>query len=89
MFFFATRSPYAVSFPIILHQLRPFTSTLSLTMGAVGKHRVDTTERIAALRKVMAQKEHAVDALVIPSEDQRQCSDRCPLSLYEMKDRFK
>lgn len=38
-------------------------------MGAVGKHRVDTTERLAKLRELM--KQEGVDVVVVPSEDQR------------------
>lgn len=37
------------------------------TMGAVGKHRINTTERLAKLRELM--KENEVDVLVVPSED--------------------
>ena len=39
------------------------------TMGAIGTQTVDTTDRLAALRKHMA--EHNVDAYIVPSEDQR------------------
>ena len=38
-------------------------------MGAVGTQRVDTTERLAKLRELL--KKEGVDALVVPSEDQR------------------
>jgi Xaa-Pro aminopeptidase len=38
-------------------------------MGAVGTHRVDTTERLAKLRELM--KKEGVDVVVVPSEDQR------------------
>ncbi|TEB29897.1 putative Xaa-Pro aminopeptidase P [Coprinellus micaceus] len=37
-------------------------------MGAVGTHRVDTTERLAKLRELM--KKEGVDVVVVPSEDQ-------------------
>ncbi|KAG5651634.1 hypothetical protein H0H81_007977 [Sphagnurus paluster] len=40
-------------------------------MGAKGTHTVDTTKRLAALRELMASKEHDVQAFVVPSEDQR------------------
>jgi Xaa-Pro aminopeptidase len=46
---------------------RPYRS-LS-TMGAIGTQTVDTTDRLAALRKHMA--EHNVSAYIVPSEDQR------------------
>jgi Xaa-Pro aminopeptidase len=39
------------------------------TMGAIGTQTVDTSDRLAALRKHMA--EHNVDAYIVPSEDQR------------------
>ncbi|KAI0273242.1 Creatinase/aminopeptidase [Russula aff. rugulosa BPL654] len=38
------------------------------TMGAIGTQTVDTTDRLAALRKLMA--EHNVGAYIVPSEDQ-------------------
>ena len=44
-------------------------------MGAIGTQTVNTTARIAALRELMSSKEHNVDALVVPSEDQRELSD--------------
>ncbi len=42
-------------------------------MGAIGTQTVDTTERLAALRNLMAERN--VDAYVVPSEDQRRHSD--------------
>lgn len=47
------------------------------TMGAIGRHTVNTTERLAALREHMSR--HSVGAFVVPSEDQRERSDRCPI----------
>lgn len=38
-------------------------------MGAIGTQTVDTSDRLAALRKHMV--EHNVDAYIVPSEDQR------------------
>ena len=38
-------------------------------MGAINTQTVDTSDRLAALRKHMA--EHNVDAYIVPSEDQR------------------
>jgi len=38
-------------------------------MGAIATQTVDTTERLAALRKLM--EENNVDAYIVPSEDQR------------------
>jgi hypothetical protein len=38
-------------------------------MGAIGTQTVDTSDRLAALRKHMV--EHKVDAYIVPSEDQR------------------
>jgi hypothetical protein len=39
------------------------------TMGAIGTQTVDTTDRLAALRKLMT--EYNVGAYIVPSEDQR------------------
>jgi hypothetical protein len=39
------------------------------TMGTIDTQTVDTTDRLAALRKHMA--EHNVSAYIVPSEDQR------------------
>lgn len=39
-------------------------------MGTIGTQTVDTTNRLAALRKHMA--EHSVGAYIVPSEDQRE-----------------
>ena len=39
------------------------------TMGAIGTQTVDTTDRLAALRKLMTK--HNVGAYIVPSEDQR------------------
>ena len=47
-------------------------SRLSISMGAIGTQRVDTTARLAALRELMAKEENNVDAFVVPSEDQRE-----------------
>lgn len=43
------------------------------TMGAIGTQTVDTTDRLAALRKHMA--EHNVGTYIVPSEDQRKSLD--------------
>jgi hypothetical protein len=53
-------------------------SISAFTMGAAGRHTVHTTKRLAVLRELMAQKEHAVGAFVVPSEDQRGSSYRLP-----------
>lgn len=42
------------------------------TMAAATTGTVKTTQRLAALRELMAQKEHNVQAYVVPSEDQRE-----------------
>ncbi|KAG6808310.1 hypothetical protein H0H92_004561 [Tricholoma furcatifolium] len=39
-------------------------------MAAAASGTVNTTDRLAALRRLMAQKEHEVQAFVVPSEDQ-------------------
>ena len=46
------------------------TSLLS-TMGAPALQKVDTTNRLESLRKLMKEPEYDVTAYVIPSEDQR------------------
>lgn len=51
----------------ICHSLKP--RPFSSKMGAVGQHKVQTTERLAKLRGLM--KEKGLDAFVVPSEDQR------------------
>lgn len=57
------------SFPL---RLSSFRRNLSLkTMGAPAAQTVDTTKRLEALRQYMSQPEYNVDAVVIPSEDQR------------------
>jgi hypothetical protein len=40
-------------------------------MGTAEAQTVNTTERLQALRKLMAQENHDVNAVIIPSEDQR------------------
>jgi hypothetical protein len=42
-------------------------------MGAVGTQPTNTTERLAALRTLMA--EHNIDTYIVPSEDQRKDSE--------------
>jgi hypothetical protein len=39
------------------------------TMGTIGTQTVDTTDRLAALRKHMS--DHNIGAYIVPSEDQR------------------
>lgn len=75
--------------------LRPSTRSVTLcikrristsTMGALGRHTVNTTERLTALRKLMAQNEPALGAFVVPSEDQREClidGRHSALNLYD------
>ena len=48
---------------------RSRTRLFSMNMGAIGQHKVDTSERLAKLRELM--KKRGVDAFVVPSEDQR------------------
>ncbi|KAF9457926.1 putative Xaa-Pro aminopeptidase P [Collybia nuda] len=40
------------------------------TMSASGAQTINTTERLAGIRELMTKKEYAVQALVVPSEDQ-------------------
>lgn len=47
-------------------------------MGAIGTQTVDTTARLAALRKYMIKEDHNVTAVVVPSEDQR----KLPVNLW-------
>ena len=46
-------------------------------MGAIGAQTVNTTDRLAALRKLMA--DHNIDTYVVPSEDQRERFRACPI----------
>jgi len=61
-------------------------SILPSTMGAIGRHTVNTTERLAALRELMARNDHAVGAFVVPSEDQREFLDRWPIYVTLSRD---
>ncbi|KAH9015896.1 putative Xaa-Pro aminopeptidase P [Lactarius hengduanensis] len=54
--------------PTHIPRSRPYSSLSVSTMGAVGTQTVDTTERLAALRNLMAGRN--IDAYVVPSEDQ-------------------
>ena len=49
----------------------PFAFRLCATMGGPATQTVNTTDRLAALRKLMSEKQ--VDAFVVPSEDPRKC----------------
>lgn len=40
-------------------------------MGTAEVERVNTTKRLQALRELMAQEKYDVNALIVPSEDQR------------------
>lgn len=48
------------------------------TMGAIGTQTVNTSKRLAALRELMSQPNYNVNAMVVPSEDQRSCSNHGP-----------
>ena len=41
------------------------------TMGAMGQHKVHTTDRLQRLRDLMRKEDVNVQAFVVPSEDQR------------------
>jgi Xaa-Pro aminopeptidase len=47
-------------------------------MGATGTQTVNTTDRLAALRNLMAERN--IDAYIVPSEDQRRRST-CPIGV--------
>ncbi|KAE8192883.1 hypothetical protein A4X06_0g6105 [Tilletia controversa] len=74
------RSPSAPAPAVALASLRSLTlvlrrpfsssSTSSITMGAPATGRVDTADRVHALRKLMADANPSVDAYIIPSEDE-------------------
>jgi hypothetical protein len=49
----------------------PFQRQLSTTMGAVGQHKVHTSEQLARLRDLMKKEDVNVQAYVVPSQDQR------------------
>jgi hypothetical protein len=53
------------------------TSLKSFTMGGTATQTVNTSQRLAALRALMSKSEYNVNALVIPSEDQRALSPSC------------
>lgn len=42
-------------------------------MGAIGRHTVNTSERLASLRELMRKPEFDVKTIVVPSEDEREC----------------
>ena len=44
------------------------------TMGAMGQHKVHTTDRLKHLRDLMQKEDVNVQAFVVPSEDQRTCT---------------
>lgn len=46
------------------------TTTTTANMGAIGTQMVDTTDRLARLRKLMKKPETNVNAFVVPTEDQ-------------------
>lgn len=48
----------------------PYTFNSSADMG-VGEQKVDTTQRLSALRDLMRNQSPVVDAYVVPSEDAR------------------
>jgi Xaa-Pro aminopeptidase len=43
-------------------------------MGAMGQHKVHTTDRLKRLRDLMRKEDVNVQAFVVPSEDQRTCT---------------
>ncbi|KAG0707891.1 peptidase M24, structural domain-containing protein [Suillus ampliporus] len=47
-----------------------FSSGTTTTMGAIGTHTIDTTERLAKLRELLKKPENKVKAFFVPSEDQ-------------------
>lgn len=49
------------------------TTTTTVNMDAIGTQMVDTTDRLARLRKLMKKPETNVNAFVVPTEDQRKC----------------
>jgi hypothetical protein len=48
-----------------IQRFRPF------TMATAEVQKVNTTQRLQALRELMAQEKYDVNALIVPSEDQR------------------
>lgn len=49
----------------------PLKRTRTFSMTAIGTQTVDTTQRLAALRRILANEIPVIDAFVIPSEDAR------------------
>ena len=58
------------------HQLPPSQRFGPFTMGAAETQTVNTTKRLQALRELMSQEKYNVNALIIPSEDQRALRDQ-------------
>lgn len=64
----------SLSFPLFRYIRRQHTSAQRFrpfTMSAAETQTVNTTHRLRALRELMAQEKHDVNAVIIPSEDQR------------------
>ena len=53
------------------HNIPPFQRRHLSTMGAMGQHKVHTTDRLEHLRALMRKEDVNVQAYVVPSEDQR------------------
>ena len=68
--FAASRASFArPSLPRLTFEFRLYTSATA--MGGPATQTVNTADRLAALRKLMIEKQ--VDAFVVPSEDPRKC----------------
>ena len=68
--FAASRASFArPSLPRLTFGFRLYTSATA--MGGTATRTVNTADRLAALRKLMIEKQ--VDAFVVPSEDPRKC----------------
>lgn len=64
----------SVSFPLFRYTHRNYLPTQRIrpfTMGSAEVQRVNTTQRLRVLRELMAQEKRDVNALIVPSEDQR------------------
>lgn len=82
--FFAALRVFQLRLPFRpISTLRPLSYRSSSTMGAIATQTVDTTERLAALRKLMT--EHKFDAYIVPSEDQRKASDPSDWTSAQMR----
>ena len=64
--------PYFCPRPLLARYFQTSFPSRSETRPAMAPHAVNTTDRLHKLRDLMAQDGYSVDAIVIPSEDERE-----------------